>query len=279
MAYLKVKNRAASALAADITATATSLSVTAGEGAKFPDSGDFHITIEDEILKCTARTTDTLTVTRAQEGTTAAAHSAGKSVELRITAGVLESRDTWTANKLLKGAGVGVDPTEIDVPSSGDWEVVSEVNIGSAVDYVDFTGLDGNTDKFYELFLTITNPEAAASFFLFVNGDTTVTNYYEQYLDANGTTVVAGRSNDPTVAYAAIGERTMARVTITRDPDGYFKYLCLMSYKTGSAVILQSRAGSKTGTVANITSLRVASSVAGAIGVGSNLLLCKPRTS
>jgi len=114
--YLKVKNRATSALAADITDIATSLSVTAGEGAKFPDSGDFHITIEDEILKCTARTTDTLTVVRAQEGTTAAAHTAGKSVELRITAGVLESRTTWTSGKLLKGAGAGVDPTEIDVP-------------------------------------------------------------------------------------------------------------------------------------------------------------------
>ena len=89
MAYLKVVNRAVSALAADITDTATSLDVTAGGGAKFPSSGDFHITIEGEILKCTARSTDTLTVERAQEGTTAAAHTAGKSVELRITAGVI----------------------------------------------------------------------------------------------------------------------------------------------------------------------------------------------
>ena len=117
MAYLKIKNRVVSALAADITSTATSLSVIAGEGAKFPATGDFHITIEDEILKCTARSTDTLTVVRAQEGTTAAGHIAGKSVELRITAGVLESRTTWTADKLLKGADVGVDPTEIDVPA------------------------------------------------------------------------------------------------------------------------------------------------------------------
>ena len=118
MAYLKIKNRAFSTLAADIISTATSLSVAAGEGAKFPSAGDFHITIEDEILKCTAITTDTLTVTRAQEGTTAAAHAAGKSVELRITAAVLESRTTWTADKLLKGAGAGVDPTEEEMNQS-----------------------------------------------------------------------------------------------------------------------------------------------------------------
>ena len=118
MAYLKIKNRAFSTLAADIISTATSLSVAAGEGAKFPASGDFHITIEDEILKCTAITTDTLTVTRAQEGTTAAAHTAGKSVELRITAGVIDSRTTWTSGKLLKGAGAGVDPTEEEMNQS-----------------------------------------------------------------------------------------------------------------------------------------------------------------
>ena len=116
--YLQVKNRAASSLAADITSTATSLTVQTGDGAKFPQPGNgFNITIEDEIFKCTARSTDTLTVVRAQEGTTAAAHTAGKAVELRITAGVIESRTTWTADKLLKGAGVGVDPTEINVPA------------------------------------------------------------------------------------------------------------------------------------------------------------------
>ena len=88
--YLQIKNRAASSLAADITSTATSLTVQAGDGAKFPQPGNgFNITIEDEILKCTARSTDTLTVVRAQEGTTAAAHVAGKAVELRITAGVI----------------------------------------------------------------------------------------------------------------------------------------------------------------------------------------------
>ena len=119
MAYLKIANRAASALAADITDTATSLTVTTGEGAKFPSAGDFHITIEDEILKCTARSTDTLTVTRAQEGTTAAAHVANKAVELRITAGVLESRTTWTANKLRLGKGIGIDPDEIIIGSLG----------------------------------------------------------------------------------------------------------------------------------------------------------------
>ena len=121
--FLEVKNRAISSLASDVTDVATTWTLATGEGAKFPTSGDFHVTCEDEIVKVTARTTDTLTVTRAQEGTTGAAHSAGKPVELRITAGIIteiqgkKAIAGWTVDKLLKGAGAGADPTEIDVPS------------------------------------------------------------------------------------------------------------------------------------------------------------------
>ena len=84
--FLVVKNRAISTLASGINNSVTSLSVASGEGANFPSTYPFHITIDDEILECTNRSTDTLTVIRAQQGTSAASHSAGASVELRITA-------------------------------------------------------------------------------------------------------------------------------------------------------------------------------------------------
>lgn len=84
-AFLNVANNAASLLAAEIAAGATSLSVPAGDGAEFP-STTFHISIDDEIILCTSRTTDVLTVTRAQEGTIAAIHLAGAEVRLNITA-------------------------------------------------------------------------------------------------------------------------------------------------------------------------------------------------
>ncbi len=86
MAFLKVKNRAFSTLASGISDSDLSLTVATGEGALFPSTYPFHITIEDEILECTTRSTDVLTVTREAEGTTAAAHAEGKAVELRITA-------------------------------------------------------------------------------------------------------------------------------------------------------------------------------------------------
>lgn len=68
-----------------LTTTATSLEVTAGEGADFPTSYPFYITIEDEVLSVTAYpSTDTFTVTRGQKSSTAATHAIGKEVGLTI---------------------------------------------------------------------------------------------------------------------------------------------------------------------------------------------------
>jgi len=88
-------NNATTLLAASITAGATSLSVTSGDGANFPSlsGGDtFTITVTSadgtvqEIMEVTARSTDDMTVTRAQEGTSAEPFIAGAVVEIRLTA-------------------------------------------------------------------------------------------------------------------------------------------------------------------------------------------------
>jgi len=104
MSFLKVANRAISTLASGVNDVVTEWTVATGGGALFPSSGDFHITCEDEIVKCTSRTGDVLTVTRAQEGTAAAAHDADKAVKLRITAGVIEDIQNQV---LLRPTGTG----------------------------------------------------------------------------------------------------------------------------------------------------------------------------
>lgn len=72
-------SKAVTTLASNITATVTSITVATGEGALLPAS-DFFIEIDKEILKCSSRTADVLTVTRGQKGTTAATHSSAVSV-------------------------------------------------------------------------------------------------------------------------------------------------------------------------------------------------------
>ena len=89
-------NNASTILASPITSTATSLTVLSGQGAQFPSPVGvdyFMATLQSantstrEIVQCTARSGDTLTIVRAQEGTTASAFLANDVIELRVTAG------------------------------------------------------------------------------------------------------------------------------------------------------------------------------------------------
>jgi microcystin-dependent protein len=92
---LKLSNNAVGFLAATLAATDTSIALQPGQGALFPvlANGDwFPGTLVAssgaiEIVRVTARSTDSLTVARAQEGTAAQAFSPGARLELRMTAG------------------------------------------------------------------------------------------------------------------------------------------------------------------------------------------------
>lgn len=104
--FLKITNNAFSTLNADINDSVTSLDVASGDGSLFPSDYPFHITIGDEILSCTERSTDTLTVVRAQQSTSAAAHTAGDAVELRWTAKHLDDiTEIFTDNKIVTFEG------------------------------------------------------------------------------------------------------------------------------------------------------------------------------
>ncbi|MGE6584298.1 hypothetical protein ACQKFC_08475, partial [Raoultella planticola] len=97
---LLATNNAESALASAISATDTSLIVSAGTGAEFPDAVDgvsyFKLTIIDaatggqiEIVNVTAKAGDIFTIERAQEGTLARAWSANDFVANMMTADTL----------------------------------------------------------------------------------------------------------------------------------------------------------------------------------------------
>jgi hypothetical protein len=94
---MKFTNNATSTLAAGINSSVTSLTVATGQGALFPalGAGDyFYCTLANavgtiEIVKVTARSTDTFTITRAQDGTTATSWSTGDKVELRLVSASL----------------------------------------------------------------------------------------------------------------------------------------------------------------------------------------------
>jgi hypothetical protein len=80
----QLTNNASTTLNGSIISSDTS--ITATTGSVFPSTGNFRLKIEDEIIVCTARSGNTLTVTRGAEGTTAASHSSGASIAHILTA-------------------------------------------------------------------------------------------------------------------------------------------------------------------------------------------------
>jgi len=117
-------NNASSLLANSISDSATSISITPGDGVRFPTlaAGDWAMltliklvggAAQMEIVRATAKATDVFTIVRAQEGTSALSFSAGDKVDLRITAGGINS-------KLDKSGGSITGPVEMnDKPLTG----------------------------------------------------------------------------------------------------------------------------------------------------------------
>ena len=102
MAFFEKKNNAIGRVNNNpLTAAGVTLNLESGQGASFPSSGVFVITVWDnesypnpgsdpnmEIMWVSSRSTDALTVVRAKESTTGVAHAKGSRVEMLVTTGL-----------------------------------------------------------------------------------------------------------------------------------------------------------------------------------------------
>lgn len=142
---LKLTNNAFASIAAAVGAADTTITLTTGAAASFPEleAGDwFPITavrVNDpstvEIMRCTARSGDTLTVERAQEGTAAVTFSVGDIVEIRPTAGMMLEAFLQVGDFGLGGTPVEITMAELDninLPS-GWYRTVTVTELGPSL--------------------------------------------------------------------------------------------------------------------------------------------------
>tara|TARA_R100000808_G_C2155041_1_gene166733 strand:+ start:9480 stop:10661 length:1182 start_codon:yes stop_codon:yes gene_type:complete len=142
------KNNAYGTFSTGYSNSDTTLVLTTGHGARFPDAaGDkyFFATVLNtsnnlEIIKVTARSGDSLTVQRAQEGTTAQSIAQDDRIELRITAGTLTTLS---------------DIDELVPPQSGNNGKVLTSN-GTAlswqnIEVANFMGQNNQNESFFSL--------------------------------------------------------------------------------------------------------------------------------
>ena len=119
---VKVSNNAFGTISAGINSSATTVTLDSGQGARFPTLGGsdhFYGTLIDtsnnvEIIKVTARSSDSMTVVRAQDNTSARAFAIGDRFELRPVAKLFEdilSEATPAANSITA--------TELNISGNG----------------------------------------------------------------------------------------------------------------------------------------------------------------
>ena len=106
-------NNADTQLSAPLTNVGTSATLADGSGLNTPTGGDYELLTliagtDVEIVSMTARTGNTITITRAQEGTTAIAWGTGTRIFAGITAGTMTAplrNNATQAGSLAVGAG------------------------------------------------------------------------------------------------------------------------------------------------------------------------------
>ncbi len=128
---IQFANNATSRLAANLSAVGTTITLIPGDGAKFPSlsAGQYFMATlikadgTKEVVKVTARSTDTLTVVRAAEAVggvqTAYSFSAADRIDLRLTAGELSTEfDRLDRHALTGVLNKSVDYTVVEADAS-----------------------------------------------------------------------------------------------------------------------------------------------------------------
>ena len=154
---VKFTNNAKTTLASGITSSATSATVT--DGSVFPSlsSGEhFYCTFDDgtnnEIVKVTARSGNTLTIVRAADNTTARAFSSGNQAELRATAALLtdiqENIAAKSANQTVYNTTTASSATTYDVGTDPGVEGNAMVFLNGVLQHHDTISFSGSTLTF-----------------------------------------------------------------------------------------------------------------------------------
>ena len=138
---MKFTNNATSTLATGISNSATNLAVASGQGALFPTLGGsdyFYCTLANtsgsiEIVKVTARSTDTFTITRGQDSTSASSWLAGDKVELRLVAASLNDIPKLDEANTFSGANAYGTPASITLTNATGLPLSGVSGLGTGV--------------------------------------------------------------------------------------------------------------------------------------------------
>lgn len=236
---VQFSNNALSRLAANVTSSGTSISLTPGEGSKFPTltgTQYFMATLikgdgTTEIVKVTARSSDTLTIVRAAEPvggvSVAYAFTAGDRVEQRLTSGALGGElDRLDAAALLGAVNKSANYTVL----ASDISTLLRTSTASGTITITLPAISTLTDDFDVIIAKVSGDAntiaVTRSSTDTINGAavyTLYTQFQSVWLIADRTTstwtaVTAANSGANVVVDAFTGSGTAGPFTLSGDP-------------------------------------------------------------
>lgn len=156
-------------------------------------------------------------------------------------------------------------------------EKVADIIVPSNTTSVDITGLSiGKGNEYYLVSDVVSGVNS--DYYLYVNDNTTATNYYSQRLTANSTTVNGARTNNPNILDASSGNKSLIMSNIKLTNSGY-----LVSQNNscenygGSGIILNKYYTTPTFTADPITKLTITASATNGIATDSRFTLYKMK--
>ena len=240
---MKFTNNATSTLASGINASVTSLTVATGQGTLFPTlSGDyFFCTLANtagtiEIIKVTARSSDTFTIVRAQDNTSASSWITGDKVELRLVAASLNNLPKLDEANTFTAANVYGTPTSITLTNAtglplttGVTGILGAANGGSGVannaamtvtgsgNFAYTRTLTGTTNVTLPTTGTLTTLAGSETFTNKTLTNPTVTNYVESVvaIGNSGTSQTLSLTNGTVQTVTMTGNCTFTMPTAT----------------------------------------------------------------
>ena len=219
MAGFVVKNNAESLVADNPLASgATTLNVTSGEGDNFPSTFPYRLTIWDdenhadptddsgmEIVECTGRSGDALTIVRGKEGTSDVDHANGERVAMLITAGLFND-STYGIMTLI---------SEAPLITKSIADIATAIN-GSGTDSVPAGMINGWSASLSASIFDDTNLTASKSASIFNDTNLTVSKSASIFNDTNLTAAKAASIIDSTNLTAAKAASICAEAGLTQ---------------------------------------------------------------
>ncbi|EKD22479.1 MAG: hypothetical protein ACD_85C00011G0003, partial [uncultured bacterium] len=138
-----LKNNVSGVLSTQLNPADTSMVLVDASNFPAPTGGDFYLLtlvgLNDngqeatwEVVKVTAKTSNTLTVVRAQESTAAATWPVGATVQLRLTAGTVATQDALVSGLATKEPTIAVGTTAQYRRGDKTWQTLDKAAAGLA---------------------------------------------------------------------------------------------------------------------------------------------------